>query len=93
MCRTPSLTLKDDGTGRPVGLRGGKDNRHFGHRSHGTFVLTPLTPPKQCTVLFGKCGVRPSAALHSAQDDMCDTARDDTGNKNDKSRTRHPRTQ
>jgi hypothetical protein len=41
-------------------LRGGKDNRHYGHRSHWTFVLTPLTPPKQCTALFGKCGVRPS---------------------------------
>jgi hypothetical protein len=40
-------------------LRGGKGNRHFGHRSHGTFVLTPLTPPKQRTVLFEKCGVRP----------------------------------
>jgi hypothetical protein len=41
-------------------LRGGKGNRHCGHRSHGTYALTHLTPPKQRTVLFGKCGVRPS---------------------------------
>jgi hypothetical protein len=37
----------------PAALRGGKGNRHYGHRSHGTYVLTPLSPPKQCTVLFG----------------------------------------
>jgi hypothetical protein len=41
-------------------LRGGKGNRHFGHRSRGTYALTYLTPPKQRTVLFGKRGVRPS---------------------------------
>jgi hypothetical protein len=41
-------------------LRGGKGNRHYGHRSRGTYVLTHLTPPKQRTVLFGKCVVRPS---------------------------------
>jgi hypothetical protein len=52
-----------------VVLRGGKGNRHCGHRSRGTYALTHLTPPKQRTVLFGKCGVRPSAPLHCAQDD------------------------
>jgi hypothetical protein len=52
-----------------VVLRGGKGNRHCGHRSRGTYALTLLTPPKQRTVLFGKCGVRPSASLHFAQDD------------------------
>jgi hypothetical protein len=41
-------------------LRGGKSNRHYGHSSRGTYALTHLTPPKQRTVLFGKCGVRPS---------------------------------
>jgi hypothetical protein len=41
-------------------LRGGKGNRHYGHRSRGTYALTLLTPPKQRTVLFGKCVVRPS---------------------------------
>jgi hypothetical protein len=44
-----------------VVLRGGKGNRHCGHRSRGTYALTRLTPPKQRTVLFGKCGVRPSS--------------------------------
>jgi hypothetical protein len=41
-------------------LRGGKGNRHYGHRSRVTYALTHLTPPKQRTVLFGKRGVRPS---------------------------------
>jgi hypothetical protein len=44
-------------------LRGGKGNRHCGHRSRGTYALTHLTPPKQRTVLFGKCGVRPSPQI------------------------------
>jgi hypothetical protein len=52
-----------------VVLRGGKGNRHYGHRSRRTYALTHLTPPKQRTVLFGKCGVRPSIPLHSTQDD------------------------
>jgi hypothetical protein len=63
-----------EGSHRSIGLRlwvlrGGKGNRHYGHRSRGTYALTLLTPPKQRTVLFGKCGVRPSAPLHYAQDD------------------------
>jgi hypothetical protein len=32
-------------------LRGGKGNRHFGHRSHGTYVLTHLKAHRQFTGL------------------------------------------
>jgi hypothetical protein len=42
-------------------LRGGKDNRHCGHRSRGTYALTHLTPPKQryCAVWKMRCSSFP----------------------------------
>lgn len=44
---------------RQLLLRGGKGNRHYGHRKRGTFAFAHLATPKQRTVLF--CEMRCSS--------------------------------